>query len=46
MVPWDGLLCVFVLFPDHTHLLLKHFALKCKCFCSNETTLKYNVFEL
>ena len=24
MVPWVGLQCVIVVFPDHTHLLFNH----------------------
>ena len=27
-VPWDGLQCVIVLFPDHIHLLLKAMTMK------------------
>ena len=44
MVPWVGLQCVIVVFPDHSHLLFvvsswekpDHFALVCVvflCFC-------------
>ena len=32
-VPWVGLQCVIVVFPDHTHLLLFSHTLKiCVCF--------------
>ena len=31
-VPWAGLQCVFVVFPDHTHLLLVQLGLCVKAF--------------
>ena len=30
MVPWDGLQCVIVVFPDHIHLLFYGFVIKCQ----------------
>ena len=32
-VPWVGLRCVIVVFPDHTHFLV-HVLKICMCYCT------------
>ena len=35
-VPWVGLQCVIVVFPDHTHFLFYDLSFKCSCQISDE----------
>ena len=47
-VPWVGLQCVIVIFPDHTHLLFKSLFAPEICLMSHEVrhnAKKYNIFR-
>ena len=55
-VPWIGLQCVVVLFPDHTHLLLEVMTMKiiyslplfvtyCICLTNVHRSNRYEAFD-